>query len=113
LLERLADWLAELAVVEVVNNLAVAEALIRRRGLPAVLLANPQAQGPADDFCTRLQDMLAAQRVILISDSLNASFAARYGMGWLSATVTPRQQIIGSVSALLADKSIGLRDGAI
>jgi len=113
LLERMADWLAELAAVEVANNLAVAEALIRRRGLPAVLLANPQAQGPADDFCTRLQYMLEAQHVILISDSLNASFAARYGMGWLSATVAPRQQIIGSVSALLADKSRGLRDGAI
>lgn len=113
LLERMSDWLADLATVESANNLAGAENLIHRRGLPDVLLANPQAQGPADDFCARLQHMLAAQRIILMGDSLNPGFAARYGMGWLSATSTPRQEIIGKVSAVLAEKFKGPGDGAI
>jgi hypothetical protein len=112
-LERISDWLAALATVEAANNLAGAEALVRRRGLPAVLLANPQAQGPADDFCADLQQMLAPQRVILMSDSLNAGFAARYGMGWLSATAVPRHEIMATVSALLADTSKGSGNGAI
>ena len=109
----LADWLAEVGTVEVANNLGAAETLIRRRGLPAALLANPQAQGPAGDFCARLQQLLAPQRVLLISDALNAGFAARYGMGWLSATMATRQEIMGTVGALLAGKNKGLGDGAI
>jgi len=113
LLERMADWLAEVGTVEVANNLGAAETLIRRRGLPAALLANPQAQGPAGDFCARLQQLLAPQRVLLISDALNAGFAARYGMGWLSATMATRQEIMGTVGALLAGKNKGLGDGAI
>jgi signal transduction histidine kinase len=113
LLERMADWLAGLATVEAANNLAGAEALVRRRGPPAALLANPQAQGPAEEFCERLQQMLASRRIILMSDALNAGFAARYGMGWLSATAATRQEISVTVSALLADASKGLGDGGI
>ena len=113
LLDRMADWLAELARVEVVNNLSGAEAMIRRHGLPAALLANPQAQGPADVFCTRLLHMLAPQRIILLSDALNAGFAALYGMGWLSVTAAPRQEIINQVGAMLTDKRGGLGHGSI
>jgi signal transduction histidine kinase len=113
LLDRMADWLAGLATVEAANNLAGAEALVRRLGPPAALLANPQAQGPAEEFCARLQQMLTARRIILMSDSLNAGFAARYSMGWLSATATMRQEIMAAVSALLADTSKGPGDGSI
>jgi Histidine kinase-, DNA gyrase B-, and HSP90-like ATPase len=102
LLERMADWLAELGGVDVANNLAGAEALIRRRGLPTVLLANPQAQGSTNDFCNRLKHMLTPQRVILMSDSLNSVFAARYGMDWLSATKATRLEVMGRVRALLS-----------
>lgn len=113
LLERMADWLGELGVVEIASNLAGAKDLIRRRGPPALLLANPQAQGPADAFCVRLQQMLAPQYIVLISDSLNAGFASRYGMAWLPATGGNRQQIMGAASALLAGKSKGPGHGAI
>jgi signal transduction histidine kinase len=99
--ERLADWLEELGGVDVANNLAGAEALIKRRGLPAVLLANPQAKGSANDFCNRLKHMLAPQRVILVSDSVNSAFAARYGMGWLSAAKTTRLEVMGRVKGIV------------
>jgi signal transduction histidine kinase len=113
LLERMSDWLAELATVESANNLSGAQALIHNRGLPAALLANPQAQGPADDFCEQLKHMLPVQRIILLSDSLNTGFAVRYGMGWLPATSTPRQEMLGKVREVLTDKRKGSVDGAI
>ena len=112
-LDRMSDWLAGLAAVEVSSNLAGAEALVRRRGPPSVLLANPQAQGPADLFCSGLLRILAPQRIALLGDALNAGFAARYGMGWLSTTAAPRQEIINQVGAMLADKREGLGHGAI
>jgi hypothetical protein len=91
----------------VANNLAGAEALIRRQGLPTVLLANPQAQGSANDFCNRLKHMLTPQRVIVMSDSLNSAFAARYGMGWLSATKATRLEVVGRARALLNKQDEG------
>jgi signal transduction histidine kinase len=113
LLARMADWLSELGRVELANNLAGAEAMVRRHGQPAALLANPQAQGPADTFCTRLQHLLAPRRIVLVSDALDAGYASRHGMGWLSATASPRQEIINQVGALLADQRGGLSHGAI
>ncbi|WP_296509929.1 hybrid sensor histidine kinase/response regulator [Rhodoferax sp.] len=106
--ERLADWLGDLAPVDVAANLAGAETLIRQRGLPAVLLANPQAQGPADDFCACLQRQLTPARVLLVSDALNAGFAARYGMGWLAASGVKRQDMQASVAAILAQTGKGV-----
>jgi signal transduction histidine kinase len=112
-LERMADWLADLGGVEVANNLTGAEVLIRRRGLPTVLLANPHAQGSANYFCTRLKHMLTPQRVILLSDSLNSAFAARYGMGWLSSTKATRQEVILRAKALLIKPNEGKANGII
>jgi signal transduction histidine kinase len=112
-LERMADWLADLGGVEVANNLTGAEVLIRRRGLPTVLLANPHAQGSANYFCTRLKHMLTPQRVILLSDSLNSAFAARYGMGWLSSTKATRQEVILRAKALLTKPNEGKANGII
>jgi hypothetical protein len=111
-LERMADWLSELASVELINNLVGADAVLRRQGSPVLLLANPQAQEPADIFCARLLDMQAPDRIVLMSDSLDASFASRHGMGWLSATATPRQEFINKVRAVLADQSGGLTHGS-
>lgn len=105
LLERMADWLSELAQVERVNNLAAALALVRRRGSPSALLANPQAQGPADAFCTRLLQMQQAERIFLLSDAVDGAYAASHGMGWLSASAARRQEIINQVRTALTPKS--------
>jgi signal transduction histidine kinase len=113
LLERLADWLADLVPVECVNNLGAAEALVRRRGPAAALLANPQAQGPADAFCTQLLRLQQPARILLLSDALDAGFAERHGMGWLSASAAPRQEIINRVRSLLADPSGALPHGPV
>jgi hypothetical protein len=112
-LERLADWLAELVEVELVNNLAVAEALTRRRGMPAALLANPQAQGSADVFCAGLLDMLQPQHIVLMSDAMNAGFASRHGMGWLSASASLRQEVIRLIDAILKNQNEGSVHGSV
>jgi signal transduction histidine kinase/CheY-like chemotaxis protein len=113
LLERMADWLSELARVEGANNLAAALALVRRLGPPAALLANPQAQGPADTFCAQLLGLQVPARMLLLSDALDAGFAARHGMGWLSASRAPRQEITHRVRSLLADPNQGLPHGLV
>jgi signal transduction histidine kinase len=112
-LERMADWLAESGPVEQVNNLAAAEALVRRRGPPSALLADPQAQGPVDAFCARLLQLQQPQRILLLSDAVDAAFAAQQGMGWLSASATPRQDIINRVRSVLADSGGGKRHGRV
>jgi hypothetical protein len=112
LLERMADWLSELAPVESVNNLGAADALVRRRGAPAALLANPQAQGPVDAFCAHLLRLQPPARMVLLSDALDTGFAEHHGMGWLSATATPRQEMINRVRSILADPSRGLTHGS-
>jgi signal transduction histidine kinase len=112
-LARMADWLSELAPVEGVNNLAAATALERRRGRPAALLANPQAQGPADTFCAQLLGLQVPARMVLLSDALDAGFATRHGMDWLSASRTPRQEITHRVRSMLADPNQGLPHGRV
>ncbi len=113
LLERMAHWLQELGPVEQVNNLDGAAALIRRRGPPAALLANPQAQGPADAFCAGLLRMQAASHIVLMSDAIDAGFAARHGMGWLPATATPRQELINRLRSTLAGQNGELPHGHV
>ncbi len=113
LLERMADWLLELGRVELVNNLAGADAMVRRMGPPAAVLANPQAQGSVDAFCAGLLSLQMPARIVLMSDAFDAGFASRQGMGWLSATATPRQEIINRVRAMLADQNGGLNHGSV
>jgi hypothetical protein len=57
--------------------------------------------------------MLTPQRVILLSDSLNSAFAARYGMGWLSSTKATRQEVILRAKALLTKPNEGKANGII
>ncbi len=112
-LERMADWLSELGHVERVNSLGAADALVRRRGPPAALLANPQAQGPADAFCTRLLQMQQAERILLLSDALDGAFAARHGISLVSASATTRHEIINQVRAALSGPSGDIPHGHV
>jgi len=85
--------------------------LCRRKGPPAALLANPQTQGPVDVFCAGLLTLQTAARIVLMSDALDAGFASRHGVGWLSATATPRQELINRVRVMLAEHNEGLAHG--
>jgi alkanesulfonate monooxygenase SsuD/methylene tetrahydromethanopterin reductase-like flavin-dependent oxidoreductase (luciferase family) len=66
-----------------------------------------------DAFCARLLQMQPPARILLLSDAVDSTFAARLGMGWLSATATPRQEIINRVRAALAGQSGELPHGSV
>jgi hypothetical protein len=111
LLERMGDWLLELGEVEMLNNLEGAQALLQQRGAPQALLANPQAQGPTDAFCRQLSQVLAPQRIILMSDAINATFASRHGIGWLSASASTRQEVVQMVRDIVTLNTGGRSHG--
>lgn len=101
--ERMQEWLSSLAIVELASNLDSAAANILRLGAPTIVLADPQAQGMADEFCIRLIQMAGQSRILLVADALDASFAARHGLEWLSLSTTSRQEFIGHIGILLSD----------
>jgi signal transduction histidine kinase len=112
-LERMADWLSGLAIVELTNNLVSAEALLQRNGPVALVLANPQSQGSADVFCSTLVQWQLSAPMILISDAIDQGFASRYGMGWISAEATSKQELVKRVRSVLAGQIQGGTDGSL
>ena len=106
-LERLADWLSSLARVEAVTDVAAAQALVARDGPPAAVVADPRAQGSADEFCARLRGLVDGGAVLLVGDSVDAGFAQRQGMDWLPLAETTRAQLIQRLQPMLASRSAG------
>lgn len=49
----------------------------------ALVIADPQAQGPADEFCAELRTLAGGGQVMLYSDSIDQSFAQKMNMAWL------------------------------
>ncbi len=101
--ERMQEWLNGMARVELANNLESAAESILRLGAPMVVLADPQAQGLADQFCTRLLKMVGQKCILLIGDALDAGFAARHGLDWLSLSSISRQDFVKRVRTILSD----------
>jgi signal transduction histidine kinase len=112
-LERIADWLSGLAIVELASNLVSAEALLQRNDPVALVLANPQSQGSADIFCSTLVKFQLPAPMILISDAIDEGFALRYGMGWISADATPKQELVKRVSSALTGQIQGGSHGGL
>lgn len=106
-LERLAEWLSPLARVEMVDDIAAARALVARNGPPAALVADPRAQGSADEFCKGLRSLAELDYVLLVSDSIDSSFAGRHGMAWLPLAQSSRQQLTARLQSLLAKQISG------
>jgi signal transduction histidine kinase len=101
--ERMQEWLNGIARVELANNLESASGNILRLGTPMLVLADPQAQGLADQFCTRLLKMVGQKRILLIGDALDAGFAARHGLDWLSLSSISRQDFVKRIRTILSD----------
>lgn len=106
-LERLSDWLSGMARVEAVTDVAAALSLMARDGPPAAVVADPRAQGSADEFCARLRGLVAGGAVLLVGDSVDAGFAQRQGMDWLPLVETARQPLIQRLQSMLLQRSVG------
>ena len=110
-LERLAEWLSSVARVELVTEIGAAQAMVARDGPPAAVVADPRAQGAADDFCARLRGLVDATSILLVGDSIDAGFAQRQGMDWLPLDEATRQQLITRLQALLVKSDRGGKHG--
>lgn len=101
--ERMQEWLSSMVRVELANNLESAAEIILRVGTPTLVLADPQAQGLADQFCTRLLRLVGEKRILLTGDALDADFAAVHGLEWLSLSSTPRLDFVNRTRILLSE----------
>jgi signal transduction histidine kinase len=99
--DRLAEWISDLAPAEMVSNIADAQALVQRLGSPGAIVANPQFQGLADEFCKKLSAMSPPDRILLTGDSVDHHFAKRHGLRWLSLSETSRERLRMEIQALL------------
>lgn len=97
---RVADWLLPLCPVEGAADLVQAlEPRVRQS--PALVIADPQTQGPVEDFCAALQRLARGRPVLLYSDALDAHFVQRLGLNWLQKSQGGREELRVAVQAAL------------
>lgn len=101
---RLADWLSPLCTVEGAANLQQAQGPRARQG-PAMVIADPQAQGSAEDFCAALRRLALGCPVLLYSDTVDADFVHRLGVEWLQKSQGGREELRIATQAALVKNS--------
>ena len=97
---RLAEWLAPLCVVEGVADLQQAQGPFFHTQAP-IVIADPKAQGSAEEFCTALQQVARGQPIILYSDAIDDHFMSRVGLGWLKKSTAGRQELLTAVRSAI------------
>jgi PAS domain S-box-containing protein len=97
---RVAGWLLPLCQVEGAADLQQALAPRPDQG-PAVVIADPQTQGLAEDFCAALQRLAPGRPVLLYSDALDAQFVQRMGLDWLQKSQGGGEELRVAVQAAL------------
>ncbi len=97
---RAAEWLSALCPVEGVANLQQAQQALMRRQAP-LILADPQAQGPAEEFCNALRPLAKGNPILLYSDAVDDAFVARVGLAWLPKSNTGQQALLDATRRAL------------
>ena len=97
---RVAEWLKPLCRVDGVSDLAEARSHL---GLAAcaVVLADPQSQGQAEEFCRGVRRQLPAARLLLYSDAVDAGFAQGMELQWLKKAHTSSEELLATVQAVM------------
>lgn len=93
---RVAEWLSVLCPVESVADLRQAQQALTHLQAP-IILADPQAQGSAEEFCNALRPLADGHPVMLYSDAVDAAFVARMGLAWLPKSDSGRQTLLDTV----------------
>ncbi len=101
-LARLSQWLNPLCRVESASDADGARALVARHGPPAALVADPQGQESADQFCLQLRSLAPGSAIVLTGDSIDASYAASQGLAWVAATGGSAQPLVDRVRERIA-----------
>lgn len=97
---RLAEWLSPLCQVEGAADLQQAQGPFSRQR-PSMVIADPQTQGSAEDFCDALQRLARGRPVLLYSDAVDANFVRRLGLSWLQKSRGGREELRVAVQAAL------------
>lgn len=98
--QRVAEWLKPLCEVLSVTSAAQVQALGERAPLSAVL-ADPQSQGKAEDFCASVRRLASGAPVLLYSDCVDAAFVKRMGFDWLAKSGCSREALQQSVRSAI------------
>jgi PAS domain S-box-containing protein len=99
---RVAEWVSALCRVEGAGNLEQAQALVLDAA-PPIILADPQAQGSAEEFCACLRKMAQGRAVVLFTDAVDATFVRRMGMGWLQKAHCGREELMAALRPVIAN----------
>ena len=97
---RLADWLSSLCRVEGAADLQQAQALVGQGSVP-IIIADPRAQGAAEEFCLSLKRLAVARPVILYSDGVDQTFADQMGLEWLRKSHASREQLLATARSAI------------
>lgn len=97
---RVADWLSPLCSVEGAADLQQAQALLGG-SVPRLIVADPQTQGSAEDFCNVLRRWTPGRALLLFSDAVDEPFVRRLQVGWLPKASAGRDELLAAVRAAM------------
>ena len=97
---RMADWLSSLCRVEGAADLQQARGLVSQASVP-IIVADPRAQGAAEEFCLSLKRLAKARPVILYSDGVDQSFVEHMGLKWLRKSHANREELLATVRSAI------------
>jgi PAS domain S-box-containing protein len=98
---RVAEWLSTLCAVESAADLHQARTAFSYAD-PPIIVADPQAQGAADEFCAALKRLAQARPVILYSDSVDPLFVSRMGLQCFGKSNTDGEELFQAVRSAVA-----------
>ena len=98
---RVADWLGSLCRVEGAADLQQARSTTAQ-GAPSLVLADPQAQGSAEEVCAALRALRPGGQLILYSDCVDSAFVQRMELSWLPKSAGGSEELQQAVRASLA-----------
>jgi PAS domain S-box-containing protein len=99
---RVAEWVLTLCRVEGAANLDQAQALVLGAP-PSIILADPQAQGSAEEFCASLRKMAPGHSVILFTDAVDDDFVRRMGVRWLQKAHAGQDELLVVLRSVLSN----------
>jgi PAS domain S-box-containing protein len=99
--QRVAEWLSPLCAVESAADLVQARDRFSYAD-PPIVVADPQAQGAAEEFCTALKRLAQDRLVILYSDSVDRAFVGRIGLQCFGKSHTGGEELFQLVQSAVA-----------
>ena len=99
---RVTEWLSTLCRVEGAATLEQAQVLLLGAP-PPIIIADPQAQGSAEEFCASLRKMAQGRSVVLFTDAVDATFVHSMGVGWLQKAHCGREELMAALRPVIAN----------